>query len=414
MTEQKKDLTGILEYSESLKEAGQLPPAPEGAVMEAPTLEKIDEFESLEQYASQNPVPETPPETEIAPPESITAPESAGDFPLSTEPSEASPVSEFGTSDFPTTPPEENAAQPSDFGALNFDPAASILSSSDSSPSDLELGALPDLAPPDSGEAPISAPVDISPTPAPAILAAVEKPSSPIEPTPPPVPRPTLEKVKSYAEQLPLGKPAVPAAFPFSLLISGHLEDHEKARLIDILSRENMGIREIDLEPQLATGKILIPRISEYAGVVLIQALRSANVKFRFGPSDSIYSTDDTKELPYQNETVEHRNYLMQDDLAQAEQIPVTPATTLPSVKDFKVIDTLTASAVLKSNAVEAENTAEFQDLVEALQRELKYKAHRRGADAIIQFKVDLTVLASPSHYRLLATGIAIDCSTKN
>src|SRR5437764_1503439 len=79
----------------------------------------------------------------------------------------------------------------------------------------------------------------------------------------------------------PLEQVEVPTSFPFSLMIEGTLRPEEREKLIDLISREKFGIREVDLEPQLESGRILIPRISEYAGVLLVQALRNTQARLR-------------------------------------------------------------------------------------------------------------------------------------
>jgi uncharacterized protein YbjQ (UPF0145 family) len=219
-----------------------------------------------------------------------------------------------------------------------------------------------------------------------------------------------IEKVKKFAEKSTLGKPSVSAAFPFSLLITGKLLPEEKDKLLDLLSRENMGIREMDLDPQWASEKILIPRISEYAGVLLIQALRATRAQMKLGPSDSIFSTQETRdEIASEFDQSENVSNTQSSDLSHpAENLPVTSSDSLPQFSQWEVIDTFTASASLKSRTVEAESSAGYQEIVEALQREMKYKAYRRGACAIIHFKIQHIPLASPTHYKILVVGTAI------
>jgi hypothetical protein len=171
-----------------------------------------------------------------------------------------------------------------------------------------------------------------------------------------------------------------------------------------------MGIREIDLEPQFASGKILIPRISEYAGVLLIQALRGVRAKFRFGPSDTIFATQDTMADAHEAANKDQDQISQSLQVAHpAEDLPVSSEGLIPGLSHLKLIDTIVASATLKSSVVEAERSEEYHDLIDALQREVKYKAFRRGAHGIINFKIQLTALtSSPLHYRVLAMGSAV------
>lgn len=225
-----------------------------------------------------------------------------------------------------------------------------------------------------------------------------------------PEPASTIEQIKEFSENLSPTRQVVPAAFPFSLLIEGPLTDYDRAKLCDVIARENMGIREVDLEPQFEAGRVLIPRISEFAGILIVQTLRGASVRMRLAPSDQVFATDDTREdnpqLPSQSAIT--TSYSSETSSHPAEELPVTTADTLPGSSHHRVIDTLTASAALKIAQVEAEKSPEYQDLLEALQRELKYKAYRKGADAIVRLTISLSSLTLPTHYRLVVTGVAV------
>jgi uncharacterized protein YbjQ (UPF0145 family) len=221
----------------------------------------------------------------------------------------------------------------------------------------------------------------------------------------------TLDQVKQYSEQAPIAKPAVPASFPFSLLIEGPLRPEEKEKLLTLLEDHQMGFRTIDLEPQLEGNRILIPRISEYAGVLLIQALRGARADIKLGPSDSIFATAETRntqEEAFSSEMEESITTSSHDLGHPAENIPITQHDRLPGSPILTLIDTVSASAALNSSVVEAEHSAAFQEIVEALQRELKYKAYRKGATAILNYKIQVNSLNSPTHYRILAGGSAV------
>ncbi len=205
----------------------------------------------------------------------------------------------------------------------------------------------------------------------------------------------TMEPVKQFSEQIVAAPSSVQAAFPFSLVITGPLTPQEKEKLLDILSREKMGIQEMDLEPQLQSGKILIPRISEYAGVMIIQAMRGTRAKMSLAPSDQM-----TESALASSES--HASY-SGGELHPVEKIP-TSQTLIPGAHP---IDALVASATLRSNIVEAENSSEYQEILEALQREIKYKAYRKGANAVMSLTIQLVQLDLPTHYRLTVTATA-------
>lgn len=347
----------VFPQSQTLQEQGELAPSPQGAVMETVPIEKIDEFESLEDYAVSNPAAELPPE-----------PSATSEAPIEGHLDSAFPTSDSfqSSSEFAIEPPS---------------PVEERL------PSLVAEGAPPFM----------DAPATTAPSP-----------------SPPQQSRTALDQIKMYSENSTV-KATVPAAFPFSLMIHGALRPEEKEKLLTLLSEENMGFREIDLEPQLANNRILIPRISEYAGILLIQALRGTRAQIRFGPSDTIFSTEDTRSSSEEgaDEVDENLSSFTSDFSHPAESIPVSSSDRISDVSpirttQYEVVDTLTASATLKSKTVEAENSTEYQQIIEALQRELKYKAFHKGASSIIHFKIQLTSLSSPTHYRILALGTAV------
>jgi uncharacterized protein YbjQ (UPF0145 family) len=479
-----KDLTGIMEYADSMKKSGQAPSTSERPAMDDIPIETIDNFESLEEYAVSNPAPESKPDTPYddsgsafelpageAPASSSEltfepSPEFQSDFAISeTTPESTSkmiappdglPAFDFAESDevvsdggisaaggghpdLPDPRPDDaisadNAGSADAFPTFDADPPVSSLAESppadftDSSPSDF-AAVQPGLPPGMTSEMPApSALTSGAGSNAPDSAGGNTSPSFGGGNNPlgsgssgsggSPSSRTTASQAPRSARSAPpssggAANPKLPvaAAYPFSLLITGALLPDEKSKLLDILARENMGVREIDLEPQLASGKILIPRISEYAGVIIVQALRGTRAKIRLGPSDQIFSTQNTRDEDtvattqnIEDNFVAHST----DSTHPAEDMPVTSGENLPGDAVYTVIDTMTASASLKAKIVEAENSSEYQEIIEALQREIKYKAFRRGAQAVVQFKIQMNVLSSPTHYRILATGAAV------
>ena len=400
-----KDLTGILEFSKDQEKKGHAPPAPAGSVMEEQAIEKIDSFESLESYAEANP--------DLIPPlEADQSPEPDLDFPVSPENSppfqeeqiQEQPQENFQettpeTTDFPVTDSEENAGSPFSLDLGSFTP------NEDPSPSNqADLADLADQTnQADQVDEPFSAPEEPV---APAAAAAPPPPSSkPKSSTPP----------KTIQLQPP---ELVPAALPFSVLIEGTLLPQDQEKLLDVISRENMGIRELDLEPQLAQGRVLIPRISEYAAIVLVQALRGIQAKIRMGLSDEIFISSDTREtLSTQTIQDEQQAKIAQknesrsqflESMSSAEQIPVSSEIISPEYDSYRLIDNVIATAILKTQAVEVEKSPEYQSMIDTLKRELQYKAYRKGASVIVHFKIQLNLLSSPTQYRLTAMGSAM------
>lgn len=238
---------------------------------------------------------------------------------------------------------------------------------------------------------------------APLEYSGAAEPGPPLEVADPEPAENPMSQIRQYAEHVVPEKVAVPAAFAFHLSIEGHLTDFDKAKLLDLITREDYGIREIDLEPQFAAGRILIPRISEYAGVLAVQALRGTSAQISLSPA----AIDEDALIPAVKNP-QPAAYTLSDRYHAAEGIPVTTEGSLPGLTHFIAIDTIVTSAALTSEMVEAHRSSEYQDLLEALIKELKYKAFRRAAQGIVNLQIDLTSLALPSHYRLTVSGLAI------
>ena len=238
--------------------------------------------------------------------------------------------------------------------------------------------------------------------------AATSEPLPDMTAAPEAAPPSAMDAIKTFSDNLPVGQSSVPAVYPFSLFITGVLTPQEKEKLMDILSRENMGIREVDLEPQFQGNRVLIPRVSEYAGVLIVQAMRGAKAEIRLAPSDAASAEESEQPLSAVH-SESHTSSLATEEIEHpAERMPLTNDSALPDLPRFSVVGVVTASAALKTTVVEAERSAEYQEILEALQRELRYKAYRKGAAAILNFSVTLNRLTLPTGYRLSVMGTAI------
>lgn len=301
-------------------------------------------------------------------------------------------------------PPQEDAFQtldefvalapPPDVASSSTDPGAFMGTASGAS----QPEAVAEYTPPEPVglDSPIAPPVDFAP-------AAIE-PAATAEP---------LAAIKSFSERALPGAPPVTPALPYSVRIHGKLRDFERGKLLDLLAQENMGIREVDLEHQLDAGNILIPRVSEFAAILIIQALKDAPVELHMGPSDQIYATAETRagsQDPLPRSEVPNQLVALSESIRQgAQDIRIYAGDALPDGSpNPEVLDTLHASALIQTTALEAEASKDYLNAIEALKKELRYRAFRKGARALIQFSVQLTPLTDPRHYRVTAVGIAV------
>lgn len=222
----------------------------------------------------------------------------------------------------------------------------------------------------------------------------------------------TMESVRAYSDHVaPAATPSV-AETPYSLAIEGPIRQHEREALVNILTRENLGIREVELEPQFAAGHILIPRISEYAGVMIVQALRNTTAKIRLGPSERIFvsreaaDADDALVMP---PSPDSEVFITEENAEAAnDTIVITSADSIPGQKLLAAIDTLHNSMNLKAFSLSQPQSPIFQDAIERLKKQLKYQAHHRGANALVGFKYTLHPLEGQTMYKLVVEARAV------
>ncbi len=425
--EEKKDITSLIDLAKTYTPSASEKKKDTGMTTEIP-IEKVDVWENLDEYAKNNPDEVKEPDPEPAPeptpepvPEFVAEPaaESAVaepteemEIPAETPPEEPAPVeaiaSEPAAEEVAAAAPESS----DDFPTTESVPEATPEAVVEAAPAEEDPFA---VSPPDGNSASANSGIDgltaelNAPTPeAPVEAAPEEVVAEAPKPAPPPA---APKKAPPTAPVAAKPKSAVKPALPFSLMITGKLTDYEKAKLTDLLQRENYGIRETDLDPQFESGRVLIPQISEYAGILLVQALRGTSAEMKFGPADQIFASKDSVPEEEEDGAQESTTQISQESsLAShpAEDIPLLPDHSIDSIPNPEILGTLVTSAGLTSTMVEAPNSQEYLDTLEALKRQIQYKAFRKGAHAVVQLKIQLETLILPSMYRLTVMGVAI------
>lgn len=193
------------------------------------------------------------------------------------------------------------------------------------------------------------------------------------------------------------------AFVPFHLTIEGRFDPYEKEKFLSILKEEEAGISEMDLEPQFEEGRILIPRVSEYVCVRLIQELRDARVLFRLFPSET-----DEREMVFPEGNASVRLEASNDELGIGG-ISIFSEGELPEGgKGHTALGALVCSSVVKTTSLESQSSPEVLEAIDALKREMRSKAKRLGATSVLRFRIELVALPAPTHFRILATGTAV------
>lgn len=256
------------------------------------------------------------------------------------------------------------------------------------------------------GEEPAS--IALPPSPTEFAIAAPPETSAPEQSFTPPPPDRTVA-----ADPVELSSQDA-----WNLSITGFLRPEQRARLTTLVTREPIGIREVDLEPQFEAGRVFIPRISEYLGISLVQAMRDASVQMSFEPAANALEQETASAFGAPAAATLHTS--QSEHAFSFDQVLLTADSALPGISSSQItlVDLILVSATLTHAEVEARldslNAHVFEDRVESLKREIKARAHYRGAHAIIDFKLELQPLKDPALYKLILSGTAVKLNARS
>jgi hypothetical protein len=207
-------------------------------------------------------------------------------------------------------------------------------------------------------------------------------------------PDPALTEIKAYAERSLETMLISDVKVPFHLLMSGAFDPFARDKLLLFITENQIGLSSSELDRQISAGRVLFPRISEFAGIKLIQELRDSGLSFQL----KLSSRDEDEILP-QSPGV-RIEYDANNILSNPAPLPVVPVEAIqPEV--WEVFDTIQVIQFLKAEMVEVEHSELFQELLERMTLSLKHKAKIKGAAAVSSLKHTLNPLRLPSHYQV-------------
>jgi hypothetical protein len=210
-----------------------------------------------------------------------------------------------------------------------------------------------------------------------APTSTVAVPTAAIEFTPAPAePEPAEEITPSAAE------------FPFHVRIEGPLTVHEKEKLLALLGAEDFGVRAVDIEPQLDSGCVLLPRMSRYATAYLLQNLPLTQAVARVQPLEEAFA-EAAPLAPVHS--------LNHDAKHPADDLPLTQGDALPQLGRVEIFDCLTSALTAPLNQAD--------DGFARLKRKLRFLAHARGAEGIVHYHQETGTTLDAGFVRLSVTG---------
>jgi hypothetical protein len=271
--------------------------------------------------------------------------------------------------------PEPDYAAPAESPALDFGSVEPAASEGDFDPfAELSAPELPAAAPP-----PSDFQDDFAPTPS-------MRSTTPSDP---------LDDLRQYSHSVQGSSQHVQVFVPYHLYLNGTFGPYERDKLLLFITENDIGLSSQDLDLQIRAGRVFFPRISEFAGVKLIQELRDSGLHFRFTPSER-----DQDEVVQQTPGVEFNFRPEPADAKPLMPVPVVPEGS-KNLADYIEIDSLTLNQYLKAEVVEAERSDLFQEVVDRMLESLKQKARIKGGNALGGYSQTITPLRLPSQYQV-------------
>lgn len=194
----------------------------------------------------------------------------------------------------------------------------------------------------------------------------------------------------------------VAAAYPFHLKIFGYLSDLQREELGDLVQSLKLGLNQDDLKLQFESGRVFLPQISEYVGILIIQKIRSWSVEIQFAPADQEQSPS-PHTSPLQIKEVRTATPL--------ETLPTTIQTVPDGSKRVRGIGLLHANCVITMEGYLQSQSAEYQRALEFLRREISRQAVILQAQEIWEYKLEPETLPLYKGVRLTATAQAVKTS---
>lgn len=205
---------------------------------------------------------------------------------------------------------------------------------------------------------------------------------------------PGMDEIKDYSERSRESPYATQQRVSFHLWMNGKFDPFARDKLLLFINDNPIGLNSMELDRQINASRVMFPRISEFAGIKLIQDLRDCDLSFKLLPS----SRDEDEVLP------EAENLRISLDF-QSIGSPGPALTIIPDEsidqKLWLAFDSIHLVQFLKAEILEVERSDLFQNLIDRMLISLKRKAEIKGATAIGQVKHELKSLRLPSQYQV-------------
>ncbi len=246
-----------------------------------------------------------------------------------------------------------------------------------------------------------------------------------LEPTPTPVytPEPvykqpeTFEEIKRFAEESSFSGMGAEGNPSFSVLVR-NVKFVEDVNDIIILLKELqlMSDTEEETRKRLTRGHLLVPRISEFAAILLTHKLRRFDIDIQMGLSDEIHPPKhheapeaglSSKHSLHQNQS---HNFHFDHPKLEISQVIISATPTLQGYQVIRYLGVASEHRTVPADLVEDESNEEVPRYYQELAQKLRAHAVKAHSNAIVGLNYQLTPIPSEyggsgHKYRLSCTG---------
>jgi hypothetical protein len=249
--------------------------------------------------------------------------------------------------------------------------------------------------------------------------------TTPLEEAPQPVytPEPvykqpeTFEEVKRFAEESSFTGMGVEGNPSFSVLLRNvkFIEDVNDIILM-LKELQLLSDTEEETRKRLTRGHLLVPRISEFAAILLTHKLRRFEIDIQMGLSDEIHPPKHheapeagltSKHSLHQNQT---HNFHFDHPKLEISQVIVSATPTLQGYQVIRYLGVASEHKTVPAEMVEDETNDEVPRYYQELAQKLRAHAVKAHSNAIVGLNYQLTPIPSEyggngPKYRLSCTG---------
>lgn len=232
----------------------------------------------------------------------------------------------------------------------------------------------------------------------------------------------SLKKVREFAEKVTIGHPSVEANPAFSLFARGDFDEKKIEFIRGVLESDSYGVRFEDVALQLSAGKLLVPRISEFAAIQLAQKIFDIVNDLEVGLADEIMPSADESEIG--SELIDPARYRQHEeearDLAEEpdseEDVFTSSVNDLAGYQITRILSAITLSDIIPAEIAENPDSKEFEERSDKLIHALASRAFKLGAHGVIGIGFSVKLIegyrdknGEPARaYRMLASGTAV------